>query len=413
MSNNIILSSSELSIENEGEKREILQKMPVMMISKEDNDLFINLDEFIFTPGLFEAFLCSDDKDALLEEGETRGDGEKNDESKNDRERNYSGQPSIVSKFPGIIDKAAEFMKQHGFAAHHRRRAETGYSSGVTISQVRDHLFNEIAGLKEFGMSLSTVRRIFNAPNKGNTASVRYKGYVDARVKTKCNSYREHHPDAHYLFSRNKQRREFASLFRDSVTIISTDDMAKIKVGPPAVSRYHQIKRLFPTNDTPNNSDHDFPVPNYLLSASGYMLLEPTPADTVESDTPESSLNNASTYDYEEGTDLITSSDETICSKFDILCDESTNDLYDIVVHQASTQLNVKTCKDEIIDSLRKENSFAPGELENPTHENVEVILQAISSILKTRAVLLNITENSYVESKRHARKMKLQSLYA
>ena len=43
MSNNIILSSSELSIENEGEKREILQKMPVMMVSKEDNDLFINL----------------------------------------------------------------------------------------------------------------------------------------------------------------------------------------------------------------------------------------------------------------------------------------------------------------------------------------------------------------------------------
>ena len=51
----------------------------------------------------------------------------------NDHGQNYSGQPSIVSKFPGIIDKAAEFMKQHGFAAHHRRRAETGYSSGVII----------------------------------------------------------------------------------------------------------------------------------------------------------------------------------------------------------------------------------------------------------------------------------------
>ena len=62
-------------------------------------------------------------------------------------------------------------------------------------------------------------------------------------------------------------------------------------------------------------------------------------------------------YDYEEETDL-TSSAETICSKFDMLCDESINDLYDIVVHQASTQLNVKTCKDEIIDSLRKENSY-------------------------------------------------------
>jgi hypothetical protein len=46
--------------------------------------------------------------------------------------------------------------------------------------------------------------------------------------------------------------------------------MAKIKLGAPAVSRYHQIQCLYPMGDSPNYSDHDFPVSNYLLSLSGY-----------------------------------------------------------------------------------------------------------------------------------------------
>ena len=69
--------------------------------------------------------MCFDDKDALLEEEETENDGEKKNESKIDRERNYSGQPFTVSKFPAIVDKAAEFIKQHGFATHHHWRTET------------------------------------------------------------------------------------------------------------------------------------------------------------------------------------------------------------------------------------------------------------------------------------------------
>ena len=68
--------------------------------------------------------------------------------------------------------------------------------------------------------------------------------------------------------------RELVSLFSDSIGILSMDDMAKIKVGPPAVSRYHQLKRTFPTNDQPNFSDHDFPIPGYVLSLSGYMFLD-------------------------------------------------------------------------------------------------------------------------------------------
>ena len=64
--------------------------------------------------------------------------------------------------------------------------------------------------------------------------------------------------------------------------------MSKIKVGAPAVSRYHQIKTFLPVNDQPNLSDHDFLViPGYLLGTSRYMFLEPKtnviPEDTLSS----------------------------------------------------------------------------------------------------------------------------------
>ena len=63
-------------------------------------------------------------------------------------------------------------------------------------------------------------------------------------------------------------------MFNKSVCILSTDDMAKVKVGPPAVSRYHQIRRYFLGADTPNMPDHNFPIPGYLVNVSGYMMLE-------------------------------------------------------------------------------------------------------------------------------------------
>ena len=52
------------------------------------------------------------------------------------------------------------------------------------------------------------------------------------------------------------------------------DDMAKIKVGAPAVSRYHQLRRFYSQSHMLNYADNDFPVRNYLLSASGYMILD-------------------------------------------------------------------------------------------------------------------------------------------
>lgn len=53
--------------------------------------------------------------------------------------------------------------------------------------------------------------------------------------------------------------------------MLSMDDMSKIKLGAQAVSRYHQIKIFFMINYNSILSNHDFPVPSYLLRMSGYI----------------------------------------------------------------------------------------------------------------------------------------------
>ena len=109
---------------------------------------------------------------------------------KQKRQRKGAGQPSLVSKFPETVPEATKFLKQHNFAAEFRRRNDTSYSPGVTMSQIREHLIKTIPGLKGHGLSLPTTRRLFQAPDSCFTSSSHYKGFIKARVGVKDNSYR-------------------------------------------------------------------------------------------------------------------------------------------------------------------------------------------------------------------------------
>ena len=150
LSENVVVSSQELGLNSEVEKQQILLTMPVIIMKSRELELFVNIHEFALTPNFFEAFIYSE------KTVDSKGDKKDNDtkvQSKNRENKQEAhekrGQPSLVTKFPDIIDKTKEFIKQHGFAAQHRRRTSTGYSSCVTIAQVRDHLMKEIPGLKD------------------------------------------------------------------------------------------------------------------------------------------------------------------------------------------------------------------------------------------------------------------------
>ena len=160
--------------------------------------------------------------------------------------------------------------------------------------EIQYYVFENVKGLKKYGISCSIIRRLFEAPQKTRDNSIKYKAYVNARVDVKSNQFREYHPYVH-LFARNKQLRQLAELFSEITILFSIDDMTKNKVGAPVVSRYHHLRRLCTANNMPNFPDHGFLIPKCFIIISGYMRLENL--DTVLNESNETETNSV---DYVE-----------------------------------------------------------------------------------------------------------------
>lgn len=111
------------------------------------------------------------------------------------------GRPSLILKFPEIVDIASKYIKSHGYAAHTRRRVSVASAPGVSLANIQNHLLQNVPGLREHGISRSTIARMMNPPRRNTIASGRYKGVISARVPGKKNSYREERIDQHYLFA--------------------------------------------------------------------------------------------------------------------------------------------------------------------------------------------------------------------
>ena len=207
----------------------------------------MNLNEYLYKGQALKLLLWPAEE-IIFEENETTQSNfseKKSDYFETKKTKKNVGQPSLVLKFPEIVPEATEFLKQHSFAAECRRRNDTSYSSGVTVSQIREHLIKTIPGLKEHGLSLSTTRRLFQAPDSRFTPRSSYKGFIKARVGVKDNFYRRFNTDAHYLFARNRYRREFAYLFKVDINLISADDMAKRKSRSPGCKQISSTTKIF------------------------------------------------------------------------------------------------------------------------------------------------------------------------
>ena len=163
----VVTKVSELDIKSDTDAciHQITRLMPTMYVSNSFGGVFINLHEFVYVPGALEYLLSpDDDENKLGEETEDPEDVEVTETNLQSGNKEKGGQPPLIKQFPDIVNIVVEFVKQQGYAAQHRRRDETVYSSGVTISQIREYLFQQIPGLREYGISKSTIRRLFNPP---------------------------------------------------------------------------------------------------------------------------------------------------------------------------------------------------------------------------------------------------------
>ena len=100
----------------------------------------------------------------------------------------------------------------------------------------------------------------------------------------KDNSNHGQHADSQFCHTQVAYMREFAEQFADEVAVMSCDNKNKINIGTLAVSRYHQIRRIFSLSDKPQYADHDFPFAKAKIVPSGYMLLEPKRSVSCQQD---------------------------------------------------------------------------------------------------------------------------------
>jgi hypothetical protein len=262
---------------------EILSNFPVLAVTYQRESLLVDLHSLSVDGEWFKK-LCY--PDSVLEavdfhlKDKTENVNHLNEKEK-PRERrkpsgNKPGRKRTYFHWPQLIPETLKFIKSNSFSAQERRRTGT-INIGVSLPQIQEHLYQTVPGLKVKGIDVRSIRHLMKPPRSALRSSIRYFGVIDANIPSKRNDIRKINKDGHYSMAASKLLDESLVQFPDEVIFLSADRKAKLKVGPPAVSRYHQIQRFFHVSDTPNYGDHDFNFPGYLLDLSGFMERDLTP----------------------------------------------------------------------------------------------------------------------------------------
>lgn len=280
-----LLSDLELVEEEEEENgrfcdivaEQLLKYLPVMGVRERSSNrwVLVNMHEFsLMAHGdTFADLLLLDVEDNVLEEQQ----GEEPPQAAevfNHLPRQKPGRKPLHMQYPEIVTIVTDFIQLHGFAAESRRRSTVGNAMGVTLAELKAHVLSKVPSLANKGISRTVIHELLVAPRRKTRNAQRYHGLVDARVPGKDNSLHKSHMNSHYAFAQANYVRECCAEFADECHCLSCDDMNKLHVGTLAVSRYHQVRHFFPTEDRPVYGDHDFPFRNSKIIPSGYMVLE-------------------------------------------------------------------------------------------------------------------------------------------
>ena len=183
LSSNVVAGLSEIPIKlNPNEVNQIVKNLPVIFIERDHKHFFLECKRISLHRTSFGVPSLASRRNYLWRKWKNRKQfvwkGKWWFENKKDIKKKNVEKPSLFLKFPEIVPEATKFLKQHRFTAEYRRRIDTSYSSGITMSQIREHLIKTIPSLKEYDVSLSTTRRLFQAPDSCFTSSSRYKGLL-------------------------------------------------------------------------------------------------------------------------------------------------------------------------------------------------------------------------------------------
>ena len=160
------------------------------------------------------------------------------------------GRKRFIDENPEILEAIRDFCTNSGVAAHCKRRNETGmlgFRIPILKLYIQKKFFKDDPSKAP---SLSTVRRIFDAPSHRGRA----KGYYHEVIKARPVSVRNDdvagssHSHSHICFSMVKMVRELCSKHSEVATVWSVDDKAKVPYGCAAVGRLGKQKKFFEGN---------------------------------------------------------------------------------------------------------------------------------------------------------------------
>ena len=110
ISRNIVSHRTELQINSEAIEA-LVKLFPVMYVCNKDTECFINIHKFTYSPGILETLLFLPQEELQNPEAaEIFKDTHDTVDPENEN-INKTGQPSLVSKFPEIVDITSEFIK--------------------------------------------------------------------------------------------------------------------------------------------------------------------------------------------------------------------------------------------------------------------------------------------------------------
>ena len=158
--------------------RLLVENLPLVSVSKGPRTLLIDAEMMINSKDMF-ANLMSAIKASDGEEKEA--DQEFDSLLMESKCNKRPGRKTFLEKYPEIMGFIQDFVTNAGVAAHHKRREEIG-SFGFRIPLLRDYLLKRFFKENpEDAPSLSTLRRIFTAPDTKAKASKRYQNLIKAR----------------------------------------------------------------------------------------------------------------------------------------------------------------------------------------------------------------------------------------
>ena len=212
--------------------RMIVENLPVIRVDFKSVTILIDAEHFLKSGRMITELLSAA---SLIQKKQVQVDSVDMAEAQIIGEEEFtsrkagSGRPNFVTRFPSLLGTVREYAESTGLSAHSRRRDTTGrIPYGFNISDVQKHVRETLfKDNPTKAPSLSTLRRLFEPPNKATRSSQYYKGFIPARPGTKRNdlpSSGRIHKHRHLCFHQVKMCRELFSLFRDECCQLSCDD---------------------------------------------------------------------------------------------------------------------------------------------------------------------------------------------